>query len=58
MRNTQQWGQIVLGIGIGLLIGAVTSYFRQATQAATIALVLAALCVGVGLSLMRRGGQG
>lgn len=57
MKSVQQWGQILLGAGLGLLIGAVTSFVRQDIRAATAALLLAVLCVCTGLYLMRRGGR-
>ncbi|WP_407569883.1 hypothetical protein [Deinococcus altitudinis] len=50
-----QWGQIILGIGIGVLIGAVTSYLREPDAGkATFLLGLGLLFFGIGLSLMRR----
>lgn len=54
MKGNRQWGQILLGIGIGLLIGAITACVKQDTQTATITLVLAVICIVLGLYLMRR----
>ncbi|MGY2893166.1 hypothetical protein [Deinococcus sp. UYEF24] len=54
MNRSRQWGQILLGIGIGLLIGAVTGFLKQDPQGATVTLVLAVLCLVGGLYLTRR----
>ena len=54
MRTTRQWGQILLGIGLGLLLGAVSQLFRQQPQSAGILLALAVIFIAAALYLMRR----
>lgn len=56
MRAAPQWGQVLFGIGLGLLIGAISNLVKRASVAATVLLLLAVLCLSAGLYLMRRRG--
>jgi ABC-type uncharacterized transport system permease subunit len=51
----RRWGQILLGIGIGVLIGTLITYLQQHdVRGATFMIGLALLFLAIGLTLMRR----
>ena len=54
MKATRQWGQILPGISLGLLLGAVSQLLRQQPQSAGILLTLTVIFIAAALNLMRR----
>jgi uncharacterized membrane protein (Fun14 family) len=53
--NSSRWGQIALGLGIGVLIGTIITYLQQHdVREATFMIGLALLFLAIGLTLIRR----